>query len=155
MREAFEKCVHTVGGDILTANSLWSRYRSFELDETQDIMEITTGEISHIRNMWLWFTCFTLVVWYVNNSLTYFFKNISMRIIHLLLFRRKSVWITPHLFFNCADFLCCVEWLAGPSAAVQEAKKRVIDVFKRNLALPLIGVYRREHNVALYYVMNY
>jgi hypothetical protein len=44
MRDAFEKSLQSVGSDVLTANAVWSRYRNFELDETQDVIEVTAGE---------------------------------------------------------------------------------------------------------------
>jgi hypothetical protein len=50
MREAFEKSLQKVGGDILTANAIWSRYRTFEMDETQDIIDMTTGS-SYFNNL--------------------------------------------------------------------------------------------------------
>ena len=39
----FEQSLQVVGSDILTGNLIWERFRSFEVDEALDIIEINNG----------------------------------------------------------------------------------------------------------------
>jgi hypothetical protein len=92
MRQSFENAVSIVGGDVLLGNTVWSRYRSFEIDETLDAIELNIGIVCHNHN-------------------------------------DETFLIKPIIFM-----------IDGSSAVILEAKVRLISVFRRNLALPLIGM---------------
>lgn len=94
MRQSFENAVSIVGGDVLLGNTVWSRYRSFEIDETLDAIELNIGIV-----------CLQCT----HNDETFLIK--------------------PIIFM-----------IDGSSAVILEAKVRLISVFRRNLALPLIGM---------------
>jgi hypothetical protein len=51
MRQSFENAVSIVGGDVLLGNTVWSRYRSFEIDETLDAIELNIGIVCLLTMM--------------------------------------------------------------------------------------------------------